>query len=552
MFPHPRPIRPLSDPLINQIAAGEVVERPASIVKELIENSLDAGAGSIRLEVQGGGIDAIVVEDDGHGIPGNELLLALQRHCTSKIAQAADLAGIVSLGFRGEALASIGAVAEITLISRTRDAEHAFSLQYEPGRGLTEVMPASRVPGTSVTVRNLFARIPARRQFLRRPITESLAIQQLIRGMAFCFPGVTFALHAESRRQWYAPAAKDPRSSTLRWRAIFGAEFARDAQFIDVATDTMRVYGWLGPPALSRSQSDLQYLAVNGRLIRDRRLTHGLRVAFGDALPAGRYMSFALHLELHPNDVDVNVHPNKTEVRFRQSREVHDLLHSAARGALGTHSSLFDGEASLQSVSRVIEEPALTPVWNMAPTSSPVSPSAGTGAPVLVGDQYLPFLTDQGELAVIDLRGLMGELVDRVSLVELRSTLAFPVRIQTALTQSESDDVAACAAYGFEFAAIGPSAWVLRGVPAHLPALDADVLVSNLLEMIRLGDIPRRALILATLRALQIPVGPSSRNIWLQDWCRRIDTTASALFSRFQRSLDVATLDRLFASPGRF
>jgi DNA mismatch repair protein MutL len=550
---HPRPIHPLPDQLINQIAAGEVVERPASIVKELIENSLDAGAGAIRVEIRGGGIDYIAVEDDGCGIPREQLALALQRHCTSKITQAADLNGIVSLGFRGEALASITAVADVTLTSRTFDAAYAYTVHAPPGGALMAPSPAGRPPGTTITVRDLFANIPARRAFLRRPTTELLSIQQLVRGIAFCSPGVSFTLNYAQRRQWYAPAAQDDRTNALRWRAIFGAEFAREARFIDVATSALRVHGWIGPAASARGQADLQFLAVNGRLIRDRQLLHAIRTAFGDALAPGRYMCFAVHLEIDPAAVDVNVHPNKTEVRFRQVREVHDLLYAATRQALAQDASSRAAEPATYArnvasthAPDVAEVRAAPPVWRPITEVATTDNAAGT-VDTLIECQYLPMLSENGSLELIDVLSLVCEVLAAHQAPADARSLSFPVRVPTLPRLGPDLALSAFAQLGLEFAAIGPHSWVLRTVPAALPELDGEILVASLLRDPDFGTKPPVAAARACTRALRIPDAMPARRLWAARWHAEL-AARSIDFARHRRVLNAATVAHVFAS----
>ena len=558
MLPPPRPIRPLSDQLINQIAAGEVVERPASIVKELLENSLDAGASAIRIDLRGGGIDYIAVEDDGQGIPKDQLGLALARHCTSKISQREDLDGILSLGFRGEALASISAVAEVTLTSRVADATHAWTLHSQPSRAPT-TSPASRAIGTTITVRDLFATIPARRHFLRRATTELLTIQQLIRGIAFCVPGVGFTVNHE-QRQWHAPAAKDERSDALRWRAIFGAEFAREARFVEISATDLRLYGWLGPPALARGQSDLQFLAVNGRLIRDRQLAHGIRAAFGDLLATGRYAAFALHLEVAPNEVDVNVHPSKTEVRFRRLRDVHDLLYAATRQVLTQGSQpapaapvVYPTAPPSLSVLRIAEASRVADNLSV-PRDQSVAPGVARTDPLptpsggeLIGGQFLAVM-EAGITTIYDFLTLIRELIDPARAPVASRVLTFPCRVPAPPGPGFGLDLAAYADYGFEFAAIGPTAWALRAVPAVLPELDGEALVRRLLCDPGFANAPLAAAARASASALRIPLEMPSRAAWIASWRERASCAGVAL-NGYQRILDAVALTKIFASP---
>lgn len=561
MNPAPPRIHALPDHLINQIAAGEVVERPASIVKELLENSLDAGASTVRVEVRGGGADALSVADDGHGIAHDELALALTRHCTSKISRTEDLSAILSLGFRGEALASIAAAAEVSVTSRVPDHSHAWAMHTQPGQVMPEPVPASRSQGTTVTVRKLFATLPARRQFLRRATTESLVIQQLLRGLAFCVPAVGFSLTFEDRRQWQAVAARDERSAAQRWRAVFGAEFAREARFIERIAGDMRVYGWIGPPEFARAQSDLQFLAVNGRLVRDRQLAHGIRMAFGDSLPAGRHPGFALHLELPPSEVDVNVHPGKTEVRFRHLREVHDLFFSATREALTGAAGAITQSATTVAVSpaRVVSSPPVHayPVsrgladgddlsdggLTLKSVASqledrPLGPRAG---PVLIGGRYLPVVENGGALCIHDLVALIESALDLESVIP-RQVLTFPVRVPAPPGPTAGLLLADLLRFEVEFAPIGPTTWVLRALPGWLPAVDAEALVRELMQEGTFPADARAALARAIARALALPAKVETRGAWLEAWTQRLTGLDLAAFTSRPSAEELAAL----------
>lgn len=550
MQPVTRHIHALPDHLINQIAAGEVVERPASIVKELLENSLDAGASTLRVEVRGGGADSLSVSDDGHGIPREELALALTRHCTSKIRSAEDLGAILSLGFRGEALASIAAVAEVVLTSRGPDASHAWAVHTEPGQAIPLPVPASRSRGTTVVVRNLFATVPARRQFLRRATTESLVIQQLLRGLAFCAPAVGFSLDFDERRQWQAVAARDERSAAQRWRVVFGAEFARDARFIERMAGDMRVYGWVGPPELARAQADLQFLAVNGRLVRDRQLVHGIRMAYADALPAGRYASFALHLELPPSAVDVNVHPGKTEVRFRHLREVHDLFFSATRQALGGEASVIHAAApgpaagpapgalpSLPVSERASSNQASTNNESFAGRSLASVPmqvqdrmEQARPKPTLLGGRYLPVIENDGALRIHDVVALLEAALELATPLP-RQVLTFPVRVPTPPGPTSGLALAELSRFEIEFAAVGPTTWVLRALPGWLPAVDAEAFVHALLQDRGFPGDAHSALARALAGALEVPPLVDARAAWIDTWTKQLSGLDPAAFS---------------------
>ncbi|MGS7250392.1 DNA mismatch repair endonuclease MutL [Pseudomonas anuradhapurensis] len=327
-------IQLLSPRLANQIAAGEVVERPASVAKELLENSLDSGARRIDVEVEQGGVKLLRVRDDGSGISADDLPLALARHATSKIRELEDLEGVLSLGFRGEALASISSVARLTLTSRTASASEAWQVETE-GRDMTpRVQPAAHPVGTSVEVRDLFFNTPARRKFLKAEKTEFDHLQEVIRRLALARFDVGFHLRHNGKSILSLHEAHDETARARRVGAICGPGFMEQALPIDVERNGLRLWGWVGLPTFSRSQADLQYFFVNGRAVRDKLVAHAVRQAYRDVLFNGRHPTFVLFLELEPNGVDVNVHPTKHEVRFREGRSVHDFLYGTLHRAL--------------------------------------------------------------------------------------------------------------------------------------------------------------------------------------------------------------------------
>lgn len=325
------PIQALPESLVNQIAAGEVVERPASVVKELVENALDAGARRIAVEVEQGGTRLIRVRDDGGGIPAVELPLALASHATSKIASLDDLEHVASLGFRGEALPSIASVARLRITSATVDAEHATAIE-EDGR----TAPAAHPTGTTVEVRDLFHNVPARRRFLRTERTEYGHIERTLRRLALGRFDADFRLTHNGKPTGHWPTASDAAEFDRRVGAAFGAGFVEHALRIDHAGAGLHLSGWIAQPTFSRSQADLQEFFVNGRAIRDRLVTHAVRQAYADVLYHGRQPAFALYLAIDPAQVDVNVHPAKQEVRFRESRLVHEFLRRTVEEALQT------------------------------------------------------------------------------------------------------------------------------------------------------------------------------------------------------------------------
>jgi len=327
-------IRELPPQLVNQIAAGEVVERPASVVKELVENALDAGATRIEVEVEEGGVRLIRVRDDGSGIAADDLPRAVARHATSKIATLEDLERIATLGFRGEALPSIGSVAQLAITSRARDAGSGARLVGDGLGHYAPPAPAAHPVGTTVEVRDLFFSVPARRKFLRRVRTEYDHILDVVQRQALARPGVAFRLDHDGRSAFDLPAATGPDERARRVGALLGAEFAESAFALERELGGLRLSGFVARPTFSRSQPDLQYWFVNGRAVRDRTLGHAVRQAFDDVLFHGRHPAYALELELDPGRVDVNAHPQKHEVRFRDGRGVHDFVRQALMHAL--------------------------------------------------------------------------------------------------------------------------------------------------------------------------------------------------------------------------
>jgi DNA mismatch repair protein MutL len=324
--PARRPIRELPDELVSQIAAGEVVERPASVVRELVDNALDAGATEITLKLISGGIRSIVVEDDGNGIPASELPLALRRHATSKIASLHDLEGVATMGFRGEALAAIASIAEVTIASRTADAAHAQRLDARSG----ELVPAARGVGTSVEVRELFFSTPARRKFLKTEATELAHCIEAVRRHALARPEVAFAVWHDGKlaQQWRRASADQ------RVVDVLGIEFVEQSRELSLDLGPLRVSGRSGTPEAARARADQQYVYVNGRFVRDKLIAHGVRSAYEDVLHGGRQPAYVLFIEIAPDRVDVNVHPTKVEVRFRESREVHQAVRRSVETAL--------------------------------------------------------------------------------------------------------------------------------------------------------------------------------------------------------------------------
>ena len=321
-----QPIRKLDTQLANQIAAGEVVERPASVVKELLENSLDAGAARIDIEITSGGCGLIRIRDDGSGIPKDQLKLALSPHATSKIANLNDLEAIGSFGFRGEALASISSVSRFTLSSRTKDSDQGWQAEAE-GRDMTvKISPASVAQGTRIDVRELFFNTPARRRFLRTDKTEFSHIEDVVRKVALANFEVAITLKHNSRTSRRYRAAFDLAQQEQRVATVCGQKFIQNSIRLELEHEGIEINGWLALPNYHKSQADGQYFYVNNRPVKDRVLSHAIRQAYQQFIPEGRVPAYVLYLKIDPRNVDVNVHPTKHEVRFHNARLIHDLL----------------------------------------------------------------------------------------------------------------------------------------------------------------------------------------------------------------------------------
>jgi DNA mismatch repair protein MutL len=501
------PIRVLDNHLIDQIAAGEVIERPASIVKELVENSLDAGAQSVEVEIDAGGMRLTRVRDDGSGIRAAEIRLALSRHATSKIATADDLGAITTLGFRGEALPSIASVSRFEITSRHVDEDRAASVRVDGG-AIGEPAPAAHPPGTTIEVRDLFFNLPARRKFLRSEVTEQGHIVRLLERLALSRDDVAFRLRSGSRTLLDAPAITAAGGGAARLGRIVGPEFVDRAIAIEHSAGPVRLYGWIGAPSAGRATSDLQFWFVNGRAVRDRLLMNAVRLGYRDVLYSGRQPAYVLYLDIDPALVDVNAHPQKLEVRFRDSRQIHDFVFRAVERKLsGTKpgssvvpptvapGAQYTQPMALHSIGG--EQPS--GVWAVAdmlrgastdpdPHATEV-PSQVASGPQPLGEAlaqvhglYILAQNEQG-LVLVDMhaaheRVLYEKLKAQTGRVATQLLLA-PVTVEMKVDEldvlmSQREEWQAA---GFEVDRLAPETVVVRSVPAMLPKEDIAALV---------------------------------------------------------------------------
>ncbi|MFO1362021.1 MAG: DNA mismatch repair endonuclease MutL [Burkholderiales bacterium] len=538
-------IRLLPDTLVSQIAAGEVVERPASVVKELLENCLDAGARTITVALDAGGAQRIRVTDDGAGVARADLPLALARHATSKIATLADLERVATLGFRGEALASIASVARVTVTSRTADADHAWRIGAAGGPP-GPVEPAAHPAGTTVDVLDLYFNTPARRKFLKSEATEYAHCAEAFARVALAHPEAAMTLRHNGRVASHLPAATAP----ARAAALRGAEFDRSARRIDAAAPGLRVTGMLGDPARARGARDAQYVFVNGRFVRDKVVAHALREAYADVLHGDRHPAYLVFIDIDPAAVDVNVHPAKTEVRFRDSGAVHRFVFHAAQRALAATAAAAPAPlATAQAVGDrfVPRPPAFQGTLGVAQPVAAYAAMVASAADLAVDrapeapaepDQPLGFALAQLHgvyLLAQNARGLvlvdMHAAHERIVYENLKRALdarelgaqrllipvTFPADALEVATVEEHD--ATLRALGFEIAALSPTALVVRGVPAAVAGGDLAALARAVLRYLRVFGASRvlteqRAARLATMachgavranRALTVP-----------------------------------------------
>ncbi|WP_198244648.1 DNA mismatch repair endonuclease MutL [methane-oxidizing endosymbiont of Gigantopelta aegis] len=524
-------IHRLPTQLVNQIAAGEVVERPASVVKELVENCFDAGATQIDIEIEQGGVRLMRIRDNGCGIDKDDLPLALSRHATSKISSLQDLEKINSMGFRGEALPSISSVSRLVLISRTANAECAWKVSADGTETDFDPQPDPHPLGTTVEVRDLFYNTPARRKFLKTEKTEFSHIENLIKKMALSHFDVGFRLLHNQREVLNFKPAKSEAMQAQRIAAVYGSAFIENAVSIDVSASGLLLQGWVGRPTFSRSQADMQYFYVNGRLVRDKLISHAVRQAYQDVLYHGRHPVFVLYLTLDPQLVDVNAHPAKLEVRFREGRLVHDFLFSALHRSLAEqrpgqvadspiiHETTVESASlkrddggvksskAYQSFSEVPQQSALPlTVAEEIQAYAKLYPQETNTVALPRGGADNKTIPPLGfALAHIHQIYILSETENGIILVDAHAAherilyeklkrqyhqgsvpmqpLLLPLKIQ--VSQSEADWVEQqqdfFASLGFSLTRSGPEAVVLRSVPALLGKADVELLIKDLL-----------------------------------------------------------------------
>jgi len=385
------PIQQLPDYLVNQIAAGEVIERPASIVKELAENCLDAGATRIDVELQAAGVRQLLIKDNGRGIEKTELPLALTRHATSKITTVDDLQSVATMGFRGEALSSIASVARLTLCSRYQGSDQAWQIEADGVSGDFSLKPASREQGTTVSVSDLFFSIPARRKFLRAEKTELSHIDSALRKLALARPDVAISLSNNGRQLFSWSAAEGLAGAEQRVAQVLGAEFLNHALRVERETEDSVLHGWVAQPVFSRSQADMQYFYVNNRIVRDRAISHAVKLAYVDLMYHARQPAYVLYLKIDPREVDVNVHPGKLEVRFRESRAVHGLVSSTLKQVLAIGASGAElPVSSLEGSADSADGPAMVGNADASVRKTPVPASGSHGLAGRAPASYSP------------------------------------------------------------------------------------------------------------------------------------------------------------------
>ena len=543
-------IRALPAAVANQIAAGEVIERPASVIKELIENSIDAAATRINIDLEQAGLSLIRVSDNGQGIHRDDLALALKAHATSKLRAFADLAHIASLGFRGEALPSIASVSRFVLTARPAGAEQAWAID-----NTLAIRPAAHLPGVTVEARDLFYATPARRRFLKSEKTEYLHIKAMIRAIALSHCQVSFTARHNDQLLFRLPAFPDlPEKRIL---GVCGKSFLRQCIRVDIQKHDLRLWGWLGHGEAARSQSDRQYFYVNGRPVRDRHINHAIRLAYGGRIAAARFPAYMLQLELAPARVDVNVHPAKAEVRFAETRQVHDFIYTELMRHLNAPRAAAPGPSLETKTGR---PPAGKAVRDSAAPYAGGLFRAGGGPSIAPGQDCLSLLDGRFLVATIGQAPYLIEVAPARRLLTqdylarhyakaaiIQRPILVPVSVELDAGQLEcalaNTDV--IKKWGFELEQIAPAQIMIRAIPARLAEADTIALVKSLLRALRQDrgeSAIARALAAHCNDAGYPPGGEQSRQL-----LREIDAydAARGAAGLPWRKLDAATLGAL-------
>jgi len=512
------PIRQLPPQLVNQIAAGEVVERPASVVKELLENSLDAGAKRIDIELEAGGLKLCRIRDDGCGIPADELQLALARHATSKISKLEDLNQIASLGFRGEALPSIASVSQLRLVSRQPDQEAGWSVEVQGGAS-RDAKPTAHPCGTTIEVRDLFFNVPARRRFMRTERTEFGHARRVIESIALSRPGTALRLSHNRRVVMDLPAARDLPGQEQRLAKLLGEGFMENAMRIERSAGGISLRGWIARPSFSRNQPDQQQLVLNGRIVRDKTVAHAVRSAYADVLFHGRHPAYLLYLDMDPEMVDVNAHPSKHEVRFRDGRSVHDFVRRSIEAALAETRAGSGGVApgaspaaglsadklSVSQAGMALDTPAPQRVREALAgyerlLTTPPAPDSGELPPLGFALAHLhgAFILAQNAegLVIVDAHAAHERITyERLKTARAKSRLQSQpllVPLNVAVSEAEADRAEANGDWfvelGMEVTRTGPQLLTLRAIPAVLRGADGEALLRDLLGELADGD----------------------------------------------------------------
>lgn len=513
-------IKLLPDTLINQIAAGEVIERPASALKEILENSIDAGATDITVQIDQGGLKLIRVADNGKGIARSDLPLALARHATSKISTQEDLLKITSLGFRGEALASIGAVSRLLLSSYHASDQHAWHIQAEGGH-LVAPEPTARTQGTTLEIRDLFFNLPARRKFLKTEATEFAHCEEVYRRIALSHADIALSLQHNGKTRSHLHIT----DVNKRIAAVLGEEFSHTSAFVSESAADIRLQGRVALPAYSRATRDMQYFFVNGRYVRDKLMAHALREAYRDVLHLERHPAFVLYLEINPENVDVNVHPTKTEVRFRDARAIHQFIFHSINKVLATPSREADTPTStvtppaahaVKRAPRIYSQQTNLPLDNITQPPAfyqtlfgdkPSLPEVQPSNPIAVSAPHIPplgfalgllhgiYILAQNEhgLIVVDMHAAHERVVyEKLKTALDQQTLSMQPLLIPESFQADPLDVATVEEHpallnqlGFEIAVLSPTSLVVRALPTVLQQADAIQLARDVLAEIR-------------------------------------------------------------------